>query len=155
MVSHSDGFAAREKEREAAEIALLRRLRERSAVLAELLAGNSDHWGYEDPVYRFYHQSFKVYYIQEQTKSILAALTDLAPERPLNPWFLEIVSRGTSHKFVAEHNSRWTEVTRPMLEAFFHARFFLEMAVRYSTLESPPRPLPSGYAALLYLYGLR
>jgi len=96
-----------------------------------------------------------VYFLQEQTKSIVAALRDLAPGRPLNPWFLEIVTQGTGHQFAAEHNSRWTEVTRPIVEAFFHARFFLEMAVRYSNLESPPRPLPSGYAALLYLYGLR
>jgi hypothetical protein len=29
------------------------------------------------------------------------------------------------------------------------------MAVRYSTLDRPRTPLPSGYAALLYLYGLR
>lgn len=57
--------------------------------------------------------------------------------------------------FKTEDNARWTEVTRPILEAFFHARFFLEMAVRYADLEKPPLPLPSGYAALLYLYGLR
>ena len=29
------------------------------------------------------------------------------------------------------------------------------LAVRYSTLDAPPSPLPSGYAALLHLYGLR
>jgi hypothetical protein len=29
------------------------------------------------------------------------------------------------------------------------------MAIRYAALDSPPRVLPSGYAALLYLYGLR
>jgi hypothetical protein len=46
-------------------------------------------------------------------------------------------------------------VTRPILEAFFHARFFLEMAVRYAHIEAPPQLLPSGYAALLYLFGLR
>jgi hypothetical protein len=46
-------------------------------------------------------------------------------------------------------------VTRPIVEAFFHAGFFLEMAVRYAKLETPPRPLPSGYAALLHLYQLR
>lgn len=151
----SEGFPAREQAREAAEVALLGRLRERKAALSDLLAKSSDHWGYEDPVYRFYHQSFKVYYLQEQTKSIVATLADLAPDRPLNPWFLEIVKLGTGHEFVTEHNSRWTEVTRPILEAFFHARYFLEMAVRYADLEAPPQPLPSGYAALLYLYGLR
>jgi hypothetical protein len=40
-------------------------------------------------------------------------------------------------------------VTRPILEAFFHAWFFLEMAVRYADLEKPPQILPSGYVALL------
>jgi hypothetical protein len=35
--------------------------------LRELLERCSDHWGYEDPVYRFYHQSFKVYGLQETT----------------------------------------------------------------------------------------
>ena len=154
-MTEGGGFAARQREREEAEVALLGRLRERRAALAELLARSSDHWGFEDPVYRFYHQSFKVYHVQETTKSIVAALGDLAPQRPMNEWFLEILALGTGHEFTLEHNSRWTEVTRPILEAFFHARFFLEMAVRYSTLDSPPRPLPSGYAALLYLYGLR
>ncbi|HTP49195.1 MAG TPA: hypothetical protein VMK42_00730 [Anaeromyxobacteraceae bacterium] len=58
--------------------------------------------------------------------------------------------------FQIADNERWCEVTRPMLEAFFHARFFLEMAVRYGyELEAPPRSLPSGWAAFLYLYDLR
>jgi hypothetical protein len=148
-------FAEHEKERQAGEEALVARLRERRAALADLLAESSDHWGYEDPVYRFYHQSFKVYRLQERTKSIVSALGELAPGRPLNSWLLEIVALGTGHEFAVEGNARWTEATRPILEAFFHARFFLEMAVRYSELEEPPRPLPSGYAALLYLYGLR
>jgi hypothetical protein len=43
-----------------------------------------------------------------------------------------------------------------MLEAFWHARFFVEMAVKYGReLEEPPSTLPSGWAALLYLYDLR
>jgi hypothetical protein len=42
-----------------------------------------------------------------------------------------------------------------VVEAFFHARYFLEMAVRYAHLDSPPSLLPSGYAALLCLYQLR
>jgi hypothetical protein len=42
------------------------------------------------------------------------------------------------------------------LEAFFHARCMLEMAVAYGKeLERPPSVLPSGWAALLYLFGLR
>ena len=43
-----------------------------------------------------------------------------------------------------------------MIEAFFHARFFLEMAVKYGKeLEFPPQMLPSGWAAFLYLFNLR
>ena len=102
--------------------------------LQELLEGCNDHWGYEDPVYRFYHQSFKVYALQETTKKIVTALSALAPERTLNPWFIEIVNEGTGEKFDPEHNQRWTEVTRPIVEAFFHARYFLEMAVRGTAL---------------------
>ena len=48
-------IAARDRERQAAEVALLGRLRERKGALSQLLAKNSGHWGYEDPVCRFYH----------------------------------------------------------------------------------------------------
>lgn len=137
------------------EQALLQRLRRDRAELEKLLAASDDHWGYEDPVYRFYHQSFKVYGLQQRTEAIVERLQALAPERPLNPWFMEIVQSGTGKVFRQEDNARWTAVTRPILEAFFHARFFLEMAVRYADLAEPPQPLPSGYAALLYLFGLR
>lgn len=77
------------------------------------------------------------------------------PERPLNAWFATIVAEGTGHRFELADNARWLAAARPCVEAFFHARYFLEMAVRYSNLDEPPRPLPSGYAALLYLFDLR
>ena len=131
-------------------------LKASASSLKELLDESSSHWGYEDPVYRFYHQSFKVYGMQHATLAIVAALQALAPERQLNDWFMQIVRDGTGTKFEQAHNKRWLEVTRPMVEAFFHARFFLEMAVRYGKeLEAPPNSLPSGWAAFLYLYGLR
>jgi hypothetical protein len=69
---------------------------------------------------------------------------------------MQIVKEGTGKTFENEHNRRWPQETRPIVEAFFHARYFLEMAVRYGKdLEHPPRMLPSGWAALLYLYNLR
>jgi len=124
--------------------------------LEQLLEDSSSHWGYEDPIYRFYHQSFKVFDLQEQTQGIVEALRGLAPHLPLNPWFVQIVSEGTGHQFASEMNQRWLEATRPILEAFFHARYFLEMVCRYGReLAEPPSPLPSGWAAVLYLYGLR
>lgn len=137
------------------EESLLRNLSRNREALQKLLAACGDHWGYEDPVYRFYHQSFKVYGLQGRTEAIVERLQALAPGLQLNRWFTEIVQSGTGKTFQLEDNACWPEVTRPILEAFFHARFFLEMAVRYGELEAPPRPLPSGYAALLYLYGLR
>jgi hypothetical protein len=138
-----------------AEAALLLNLRLYGTEIDVLLAKISDHWGYEDPVYRFYHQSFKVYGLQQSTNAVVALLRKLSPETALNSWFLEIVAAGTGKEFRLEDNRNWTVVTRPILEAFFHARFFLEMASRYRSLEEPPQLLPSGYAALLYLYGLR
>jgi hypothetical protein len=124
--------------------------------LEKLLRECQSHWGYEDGVYRFYHHSFKVYSLQETTSAIVAALQSLAPDRKLNESFMAIVRDGTGKTFELEHNRRWLEVTRPIVEAFFHARYFLEMAVRYGNrLDHPPQQLPSGWAALLYLYNLR
>jgi hypothetical protein len=124
--------------------------------LEKLLRDCESHGGYEDGIYRFYHHSFKVYSLQETTSAIVAALQSLAPERQLNESFMAIVRDGTGKTFEREHNRRWLEVTRPIVEAFFHARYFLEMAVRYGKqLQQPPRQLPSGWAAFLYLYNLR
>lgn len=138
-----------------AEEALLQSLQRDRPELEKLLEKCNDEWGYEDPVYRFYHQSFKVYYLQRSTESIVARLKALAPDLPLTPWFEEIVRSGTGKQWKPEDNQRWTAETRPILEAFFHARYFLEMAVRYGDRQFLPQVLPSGYAALLCLYGLR
>ncbi len=141
---------------ETAERALLGALRERLPELRALLQKVSSHDYGEDAFYRFYHQSFKVYWLQEHTREIVAALQALAPGRPLHEWFQQIVRDGTGRVFAPEHNRRWLEETRPIVEAFFHARTMLEFAVRYGAeLDAPPRRIPSGWAAVLYLYGLR
>lgn len=46
---------------------------------------------FEDLFYRFYHHSFKVYRLQRVTEKLVEALQSLAPDRALNPWFLEIL----------------------------------------------------------------
>jgi len=136
--------------------ALFKRLKSALPQLQALFEQCSGHWAYEDYVYRFYHQSFKVYQLQSHTLSIVDKLRSLLPDRELNQWFQQIVSEGTRRTSAMADNENWLGVTRPIIEAFFHARYFLEMAVKYGhALEYPPRTMPSGWAALLYLYNLR
>jgi hypothetical protein len=142
------------KEAEAAR--LLKAMKERLPSLKTLLAEVSGRW-YEDTIYRFYHQSCKVYHhAQPSTQQIVAELQALAPHLKLNPNFEKIVAEGTGRIFHLSHNDDWLRQTRPMIEAFFHARYFLEMAVKYAEeLSAPPQPMPSGWATLLYLFNLR
>jgi hypothetical protein len=153
MTSHK---RSSQEEIETLEAELLDQLKARRPDLEALLEESDSHWHGEDAFYRFYHQSFKVYYLQRDTEAIVAALRDLIPGRELNEDFLRIVGEGTGKKFEMEHNQRWHEETRPILEAFFHARMMLHLAVEYAKrLDSPPSALPSGWAAVLYLYRLR
>ena len=62
--------------------------------LEKLLARCSGEWGYDDPLYRLYHQSYKVYWLQEATREIVAALQALAPDCELDEWFTQIVRDG-------------------------------------------------------------
>jgi len=139
-------------------VELLANLKRDHDALVRLLESVSGH-NYEDVVYRFWHQSFKVYFMaQADTLQMVEALRRLSPGggSSLHPWFEGIVAAGTGRTFEMADNRRWLEVTRPMLEAFWHARFFVEMAVRYGReLDVPPGRLPSGWAALLYLYQMR
>jgi hypothetical protein len=160
---------------------LLANIRQRLPELKRLLGTINEHWGMEDGVYRFYHGSFKVFGLQDLTLKVVDALLGLAPQEFLDSQFLSIVLEGTGKEFAAEMNANWAEATRPILEAFFHARYFLEMVCKYGEqaaeleeslrrlaeiiarrkTEKPPYPLfegealSSGWAAVLTLYGLR
>lgn len=122
--------------------------------LEAMLDRANGEWGLEDGVYRFYHQSFKVYGIQAATLTIVNALAALGPLTDV--YFKEIVDEGTGKKFDESHNAAWTKHTRPIVEAFFHAHYFLTMVVKYGReLEEAPNLLPSGWASVLSLYGQR
>ena len=138
-------------------IGLLTNIRAALPRLEALKAECDGHWGTEDGVYRFYHHSFKVYdRLQPITVSIVASLQQLAPDRPLNPSFLQIVGEGTDKSFSIEHNRRWLAETRPILEAFFHAKYFLDVACRYGRdLAAAPTMMPSGWATGCFCYRLR
>ena len=143
------------EERGRLERLLLERLAIHSVELEKLIKVMGSHWNFEDHFYRYYHQSFKVYQTQETTTQAVKLLRQILPERELNSNFARIIQEGAGKIFDLEHNSDWDSHTRPMLEAYAHSKFMIEMAARYANLKLPPQPMPSGYTALLYLYDLR
>ena len=142
-------------------IALLQNIKAHLAELEALLEKTNGHWGMEDKIYRFYHQSLKVFGIQDYTDKLVKALQDLhpAPERGFHEMFARILAEGTGKEFSMSDNDHWVESTRSLLEAFFHARYFLEMVIKYGNEfkdhDAPPNLLPSGWASVLYLYRMR
>jgi len=113
---------------------------------------------YEDRVYRFCHSSFKVYSLQDTTLRVVGIFKSIAEatDNKLCEWFEQIVADGTGRKFELEHNESWPQHTRPIVEAFLHAKYFLEMMIKYATeMKSAPATLPDGWAAILELYNQR
>jgi 2-iminoacetate synthase ThiH len=53
-------YSRRVEQRQAAEQQLIENIAAARNELTALLSEVSGHWGYEDGMYRFYHQSFKV-----------------------------------------------------------------------------------------------
>jgi len=113
---------------------------------------------YEDRMYRFYYQSFKVYGLQESTMEAVDLFKRIGAvnESKLCNWFEDIVAEGTGADFKIDHNQNWKLHTRPIVEAFLHAKYFLEMMVKYgSEMDAVPTVLPTGWAAVLCLYNER
>jgi len=157
MFKRFSDFARHPEKQDAHVEALLGRIRERLPQIEELLAEIADHWGEEDGVYRFYHQSFKVFGLQEITKKAFKLIEEIGGETdPLDGWYCQIVKEGTEGGFRDGTNEHWPEQTRPILEAFWHTKYFLAMMAKYGKeLQSAPRALPSGRASVLCLFSLR
>jgi hypothetical protein len=136
---------------------LFKNLKTALPALEKMLHKMNGEWYGEDGIYRFYHQSFKTYRLQSCTEQIVIALSNLMPHRSFNEWFETIILEGTGKHFDMNHSNRnWLKETRPIIEAYSHAKYFLEMAVKYGKLlDTPPNMLPTGWAAFLYLYNLR
>lgn len=112
----------------------------------------------EDGVYRFHHWSFKVCRLQELTRGAVEQITAIATanQLKLDATFTTICGQGQGITRELTHNQGWLRHTRPIVEAFFHARSFVEMMVRYGeSLQEPPGWRPSGRAAVLTLCGIR
>jgi len=147
-----DLFTRRDERPEVA--ILLSHLKRDLPALTQQLAECDERFA-EDCIYRFYHGSFKVYRLQGLTEHIVDLLQRQMPDCELDPYFCEILRDGTGLSFERRQPKRWIDATRHILEAYFHARYFLEMAVKYGReLEYPPSLMPSGWAALLYFYNL-
>ena len=135
---------------------LLENIKQHKTEIQQLLA--VFHREEPDLVYRFYHQSYKVYMMIDIIKSANTLFDRLAPDPlPLNDWYNLITNTAIEKKFdYAETNQKWLEETLPITQAFWHAKYFLEqMIVAANELECAPQMLPSGWAAVLYLYNLR
>ena len=146
-------------EKQVLEQILLANLKSQHDALAKLLLSLSDH-AYEDTIYRYYAHSYKLYcHTPHCTNEIVSILRQLAPSGThLCVAFEQLVQVGIHEKpFSLAFNEDWSKNSRPYIESFFHARFFLEMAVKYgASLDSAALIyLPSGWAALLCLYDIR
>ena len=134
---------------------LLDSIKKNISEIKHLLDSVSSHWSYEDPIYRYFHGSYKSYRIQDSTLSMVDLFKGIY-NVPLNERFMNIVKNGTNKRWKESDNKNWEKINRPMLEAYFHARFFLEMMYKYGKrFKNAPELLPSGWAALLYLYNMR
>ena len=113
---------------------------------------------YEDGIYRFYHHSFKVYNLQALIERAVEIFERIAKSTnaELSWWFKQIIDEGTGKTWEPDHNSQWLRHTRSIVEAFLHAKYFLDMMIKYGReLDSPPSILPFGWAAILELYNQR
>jgi len=146
-------------ERKALDDALLTNLKAALPELEKLLVKINGEWNYEDGIYRFYHHSFKVFGLQDLTTEIVRTLESLVPTKglvKLNKDFMAIYHEGVGKTFSNWDNTRWLHTTRPIVEAFLHSKYFLEMAVKSGKeLDSAPSMLPSGWAGFLYLFDMR
>ena len=149
-------YEAHAKKRLQSDQVLLHSLKVNLTELEGLLIQFADM--YEDGIYRFYHQSFKVYQLQfltSQASDVFENIAKAADTR-LCDSFKQIVAAGTGAEWEIDHNHQWLLHTRPIVEAFLHAKYFLEMMVRFATkMDSAPTTLPFGWAAILELYNQR
>ncbi|BAU29727.1 hypothetical protein DFP93_106104 [Aneurinibacillus soli] len=115
----------------------------------------------DDGVYRYYRTSAKVYFgMQKYTEQLIDFFRSLiqwdGDSQELNANFMRIMESGTGKKFTHDMNCRWEEETRPIVEAFFHALYMLEMIVDYGLRkEDVSLGIEPGWGSVLYLYGLR
>ena len=96
----------------------------------------------EDGVYRFYHGSNKVFFLQDPVKEAFTLINEIGGESdPPNFEYARIIGVGTAHQFSETTNENWEAETKPILDAFWHTKYFINMMVKYAKelekVESP------------------
>lgn len=138
------------KEKRRCEAHLLSQLRESHDDLKQLLKRMESHWEIEDLVYRFYHHSAKVHFAADLGHEVFDSLLSVVPwgHRECPVFIRRLRAR-------CRRGRTWRRA-RADIELMFHAHYFLKMAVKYGRkYRRGPNPVPSGYASLMYVYGLR
>ena len=114
---------------------------------------------YEDKMYRFYHASFKVFWLIEHIEDIVKLLKKINPHRPyqFDEWFMQIIEDARKiGKFKRRYNRNFPKYARPILEAYLHCKYFLDMLEESLKMEEEPKSvISSGWAAILELYNIR
>lgn len=140
------------------DVLILERLRENAEELEKLYVSLNNEWGLEDTVYRFYHGSFKVYRATSDLQNFWGLIHKVAGEDlKVDASLTSIVEPMLDKKFDFKVNQNWDAETRPIIEALFHVKYFIDMMYKYSKelgVEAPSL-LPSGWASVLYLFGSR
>lgn len=135
---------------------LFERVKRALPKLKQLQGEAEQMFGAPDAFYRFYYQSFKAYRIQNFTIDCTKLFRELGDDSPLNPWYETIIKEGTNKEFDLEHNDNWLVHVRPLFEAYFHAKMFLDMMIWCAeNMMCVPHIIPSQWAAILCLYKQR
>jgi hypothetical protein len=87
----------------------------------------------ENGVYRFYHGSFKVFNMQGPIKEAFKLIDEIGGEDdPPHFDYALLVKAGTENDFAGDRtNANWDAETKPILEAFWHTKYFINMMVKY------------------------
>lgn len=143
---------------------------ERDAAISELVTNLTDQlpdlialrdriaeWTDAKCVYRFLHQSFKVFEVQSATADIIAAFERLAPTGvPFsNDWARHILDAGVGHTFTLAANRDWLATTLPIVNGYQFARHLLDVTIDAADTATGEGLLSQAWATVLYLYGLR
>ena len=132
------------------------------AILSEVMARNDAlhdflndmNTEYTRSLYKFYSQSFKVYHLQDFTLKVHSLFKSIADATALqlHEGFEQIIAEGTGSTFDMSHNVDWLTHTRPIVEAFLHAKYMVEMMIRLNTAEPGSLRHVQAYQAVMVLF---